>query len=376
MNICLATSTFPANPDDRVHAPFLLDVIACLRRAGHHVSVLTQAREKHHRPPIEGLEVVWFPWKRMDGRLAEMSFDSPAAARSALSLAYNGTRQVAALRGRVDVFFCAWMIPSGLYLYLDQIFGGRTPYVLWALGSDVNKHKSNPVVRQGLRRIAQRSAHVYADGYRLCEDVRRVTGRDCEFLPTFRSIAPAPPSTSSARGPARFLYVGRHTGVKGTDVLIDALLAMPADEYSIDIAGDGEMTSRLRERIQSAGLSSRVRFRGRLADAELYALYAACDCVVIPSRSESIPIVLSEALQAGKPLIVTDVGDMGSIVREHHLGEVVPSEDPPSLARAMQRFIADPRPPDQAGRARILSDLMFESAAPRLLRRLEEVARA
>ena len=119
-----------------------------------------------------------------------------------------------------------------------------------------------------------------------------------------------------------------------------------------------------------------MRFRGRLADAELYALYAACDCVVIPSRSESIPIVLSEALQAGKPLIVTDVGDMGSIVREHHLGEVVPSEDPPSLARAMQRFIADPRPPDQAGRARILSDLMFESAAPRLLRRLEEVARA
>src|SRR5438105_8945114 len=135
MHICLATSTFPANPDDRLHAAFLLDAIECLRRAGHQVSVLTQRRIEDHRPPLPQLEVRWFPWRARNGRLGEMSFASPAAAISALSLVYNGTRSVAELRrhGKVDVFLCAWIIPSGLYVYLDQLLSGaRTPYVRWA----------------------------------------------------------------------------------------------------------------------------------------------------------------------------------------------------------------------------------------------------
>ena len=161
MNICIATSSFPANPEDQAHAPFLIDAIASLRRAGHDVSVLTQAREVEQRAP-DGVDVTWFPWRQLSGRLAEKSFATPSAARSAASLIWNGTRRVAERRrAGVDVFLCAWVIPSGLYVYLDQVFQrGDTPYVLWALGSDVNKYKHNPLVRQALRLILRRAAHV------------------------------------------------------------------------------------------------------------------------------------------------------------------------------------------------------------------------
>jgi glycosyltransferase involved in cell wall biosynthesis len=67
----------------------------------------------------------------------------------------------------------------------------------------------------------------------------------------------------------------------------------------------------------------------------------ACDCVVIPSRMESIPIVFSEALQADVPLLVTDVGDMGKLARDHGLAEPVPPDDAAALASAMDEFARD-----------------------------------
>jgi glycosyltransferase involved in cell wall biosynthesis len=381
MNICFVTSTFPAAPDDRAQGTFLLNAIECLKRAGHEVSVLTQARVPSPRQPLAGLEVVWFPWHRLDGRLAELSFGSPSAVRSAVSLVYNGTRAVASIRRKhgIDVFIGAWVIPSGLYLYLDRALGGETPYVLWALGSDVNKYKANPLVRQLIRRVARGAGHLYADGYELCDSLGQIAGRECEFLPTFRSIRLQLPSASTGHRPPRFLYVGRHAKVKGVDVLVDALLLMGKDggsEYLFDIVGDGALTTGLKAKVEAAGLSARVRFLGRIDDDHLYERYASCDCVVVPSRSESIPLVLSEALQAGKALLVTDVGDMGKLVRSNGLGEVVPKEDAPALAAALRRFIQNPWVPQEAGRKRIIEELMFDSAAPRLLRRLEELVAA
>src|ERR1041384_6831299 len=116
MNICIATSTFPSGPDDRMRAPFLRDAIVYLQRSGHEVSVLTQARAANPQPPLAGLDVTWFHWKQVPGRLAELSFRSPAAARSAASLIWSGTRAVRERRLRgVDIFLCAWVVPSGIY---------------------------------------------------------------------------------------------------------------------------------------------------------------------------------------------------------------------------------------------------------------------
>jgi glycosyltransferase involved in cell wall biosynthesis len=380
MNICIVTSTFPAAPDDRAHGTFLLHAVQSLRRVGHEVWVVTQARAQSPRRPLEDLEVVWFPWHRLDGRLAEMNFDSPSAVRSAISLLYNGTRAVASIRRKrhIDVFIGAWVIPSGIYLYLNRTLGGGTPYVLWALGSDVNKYKTNPLVRQVIRRVARGAGHLYADGHELCDSLGNIAGRECEFLPTFRAIR-VRQAASTGQRPPQFLYVGRHTAVKGVDVLVDALVLMKeegAPEYRFDIAGDGEMTAALKAKVEAAGLSAVVTFLGSIDDDQLYERYAACDCVVIPSRSESIPLVLSEALQAGKALLVTDVGDMGKLVRSHGLGEVVPKEDARALAAALRRYIERPWALPEAGRKRILDELMFDSAVPRLVRRLESLVAA
>jgi glycosyltransferase involved in cell wall biosynthesis len=71
-------------------------------------------------------------------------------------------------------------------------------------------------------------------------------------------------------------------------------------------------------------------------DDDLISLYAASDCVVIPSRMESIPVVFSEALAFDKGMIVSDVGDLGLLGREYGVAQVVPPENPAALKEAMK----------------------------------------
>jgi glycosyltransferase involved in cell wall biosynthesis len=92
--------------------------------------------------------------------------------------------------------------------------------------------------------------------------------------------------------------------------------------------------------------------------SHLAAYMKACDCLVIPSRRESIPVVFSEAVQMGIPMLVTDTGDMGTLAREHGLMDPVPPEDIDALARAMRAFADDPA----ALKRR------FDAARPKLLR--------
>jgi len=61
--------------------------------------------------------------------------------------------------------------------------------------------------------------------------------------------------------------------------------------------------------------------------------------VVIPSRSESIPLVFSEALRFNKKLIVTDVGDMGMLGRQYGVARVIPPENIFALKESMKQRV-------------------------------------
>jgi glycosyltransferase involved in cell wall biosynthesis len=74
-----------------------------------------------------------------------------------------------------------------------------------------------------------------------------------------------------------------------------------------------------------------------VSDETLVFFYELSDCVVIPSRSESIPLVFSEALRFNKNLIVTDVGDMGMLGRQYGVAWVIPPENVMALKEMMKR---------------------------------------
>ena len=338
MRIALLTSSFPLHRDDQDQAVWMLEIIRGLRSAGHYVAVYTQ-----HRPggqeSLDGVPVEHFPWPSRDKRLAELNLWNPFDLWAAFRVLVEGTRALPGFldRHQIDLCLVLWALPNGWYIWRNTAATG-VPYRVWALGSDINKYGHLPFAQGVLRRILQGAEAVYADGFKLAADIERAFATPCEFLGTSRTrtfpTVPTDVSSTSKRAVYRFLYVGRLARIKGVDLLVKAARSLPEGAV-LSVAGGGPLGGVGQQAASRA--EGRVQVLGRISDAALELELARCDCVVIPSRSESIPIVLGEALQFGKRLIVTDVGDMGHIVRRYRLGEVVPSRNVKALSLAMHR---------------------------------------
>ena len=86
------------------------------------------------------------------------------------------------------------------------------------------------------------------------------------------------------------------------------------------------------------GIAGRVQFHDPMPAREAFALGRM---VVVPSRAESMPYVVLEAIAAGMPIIATNVGGIPEIFGPR-ADELVPAGDADALADALQRTLADP----------------------------------
>jgi len=135
------------------------------------------------------------------------------------------------------------------------------------------------------------------------------------------------------------LAVGALVERKGFDVLLAALGRLaPGARPHTWIAGDGAERERLESQAAALGLGGDVRFLGRREDVP--DLLAAGDAFVMPSRSEGLGVAALEALAAGRPVIASRVGGLGTAVDES-CGLLVPPEDPAALAAAVARLAID-----------------------------------
>lgn len=379
MNICINTSSFPANRHEIYHR-YLEDVINLLHKEGYVVTVLTQNTRADKNAFIPNVRVVWFPWKVSEKNvLSEISLKKIKNIFSAISLVVNGVRfsKKVVAENKIELFICLWIIPSGLYVCLKNIFFKKTPYVLWALGSDIYNYKDNFFTKRLLRFIIRRAKASFADGYELCEIVAKLSGRECQFLPTFRKIyAPEAVKEKNTTDDFSFLFVGRLSQVKGVDLLIEAIILLQSASSSINlkctIVGDGELTPALTKKIKDNKLENTIFLVGRVTDEQQIAEhFKQADCIVIPSRSESIPIVLSEAVQFGVPVVVSNAGDMEYIVKKYNIGLVAEKENTDDLAKVMKEFMSNPVIINPSDKARLLEELLFENKSKKLLMEIE-----
>lgn len=147
----------------------------------------------------------------------------------------------------------------------------------------------------------------------------------------------------SAARPLQLLMNSRLVEVKAHDVALDAIARLPADlpvRLAITGATDTPWAAQMQAQVARLGLQDRVDFLGQRKD--IAALLAGCDVVVAPSRHEALSLTLMECCAAGRPAIATRVGGNAEIVDEGVNGLLVPSEDAPALAAAIERLGRDP----------------------------------
>jgi glycosyltransferase involved in cell wall biosynthesis len=139
------------------------------------------------------------------------------------------------------------------------------------------------------------------------------------------------------------LVMARLEQRKGHAVLIDALPQIPEQirkRILVLIAGEGPEETALRALTAAIGISSQVRFLGYREDR--WALYEAADVVVLPSIShEDMPIVIIDAMAAGRPVVASEVAGIPEQVVDGVTGRLVRPGDSASLAGALAAILGD-----------------------------------
>jgi glycogen synthase len=161
----------------------------------------------------------------------------------------------------------------------------------------------------------------------------------------------APKAVYATGETVELLTVGRLAKHKGLDVLLAALAAQRDLPWRLSIVGDGPERRALKTQAAQLGLSDRIVFKGWARREDLPQMYRNADIFLLPSREEGMANVLMEAMCAGLPAIATRIAGSSEAVVEDETGLLVPSENPPALARAIETLIKDPALRARMGRA-------------------------
>jgi glycosyltransferase involved in cell wall biosynthesis len=156
--------------------------------------------------------------------------------------------------------------------------------------------------------------------------------------PTFaeRPATPAP-----GRAPL-IVAISRHAPRKGLDVLLRALalLRMRGVQFRAQLAGDGPIHGGLRQLAHQLGLADQVEWPGVVPDPLPY--LQECEVFALPTIAEdSGSMSVLEALQAGAPIVCSEVDGLPEDLTNEHDALLVPPRDPRALADALARLLGD-----------------------------------
>jgi len=203
-----------------------------------------------------------------------------------------------------------------------------------------------PSVRRRAIWAARQSAAQIAISQAVRETIERYTGH----LPQLTVIPDGVdgavfrlPEDGAKRSRDQILFVGAIRPVKGVDVLLQAVRVLASRGRNVNLLLIGEAyygryrqeELRLRKLTGELNLQDRVRFAGKQPFPELVRQMQQSAALILPSRAESLGMVLVEALACGTPVVATRCGGPEDIVNEQ-VGTLVPPENPEALANGIE----------------------------------------
>jgi glycosyltransferase involved in cell wall biosynthesis/uncharacterized membrane protein YbhN (UPF0104 family) len=351
--LLVLTTTLPARPGDGT-PEFVLSLSRELSQDFEVTILAPRVRGGTRREVVNGVTIHRFPYfpRRLEG-LADGAIlpnlksqrwrwiEAPFLVASFVWHAYRLAR-----RDRPDVVHAHWILPGGM---VAAILKRRMqiPYILTVHGADAYALRG-PVVRR-LKRWVLNGASDVSPVSRDIAAAIEAPGPASE-----RPVVPmgvdveAIRNTVGERVPehGRFVFVGRLAEKKGLDVLIRSLARVP--EITLVVIGDGPDRVMSEVLADELGVRERIRFAGRLPSPAVIDELRRAFAMVIPSRvarggdQEGTPLVLSEAMAAGVPVIASRLGGLAEHVENGVTGLLVEPGSVESLAQALRMAVADP----------------------------------
>lgn len=334
---------------------------------------------------VDGVEILnsrlnVFRYRAPGKALSQLGFRRPRELMSILSVLWRGRRAAASAvaAGPTGNVLALWAFPSGLWARAACAKTGL-PYSVWTLGSDIWVLGKIPLVRSYVARILRGAAFRYSDGLQLASDTSLLAGRETAFLPSTRDIGPAATRAANHDAPYSLLFLGRWHPNKGIDLLLDALALLDDDAWTrislVHIAGGGPLQQRVEAGVRLLCEAGRpVRLSGYLDKANARAAIEDADMLLIPSRIESIPVVFSDAMKLGRPVVAMPVGDLPALVARYSCGVVAGDVSARAFADALARTVDGSITGLVAGTANAAEQFSLPRICDRLLFDIEAAA--
>jgi L-malate glycosyltransferase len=142
--------------------------------------------------------------------------------------------------------------------------------------------------------------------------------------------------------PRNVTVVANLRRLKGHDVLVDAsaIILRRFPDARFEFIGEGPERGALEARAAALGVAHAIAFAGRSDD--IPARLAAADIFVLPSRSESFPNAILEAMAAGLPIVASGVGGILELIENGRTGWLTPPGEAAPLADRVMHLMAGP----------------------------------
>jgi glycosyltransferase involved in cell wall biosynthesis len=173
---------------------------------------------------------------------------------------------------------------------------------------------------------------------------------NCEIYDIENPVADAFFKNPNQEEEFRILFAGRLIPRKGIHTLLEAFerVHRQLPQARLRLAGSGNFTynkasyvDEQRQFLKHHGLQDAVSFLGELEEPALLEEYSKCCLLVLSSVLETAPMVIMQAMAAGKPVVTTDAGGARYLVQDKQSGFVVPKEDPEALSQAISDVLTD-----------------------------------
>jgi glycosyltransferase involved in cell wall biosynthesis/GT2 family glycosyltransferase len=160
------------------------------------------------------------------------------------------------------------------------------------------------------------------------------------------------PTPFGSQATKNILFAARLDPRKRPLLLVDIARELsrlrPHGDFRFVIAGDGPEKERFERRVHKLGLNAFFDFRGQVDHPP--PLFAACDVMILPSRSEGVPLVILEALASARPVVASKVGAIPEVL-DSSCGILIDQPDAAEFARALHSLLDQPEVRETMGAA-------------------------
>jgi len=244
-----------------------------------------------------------------------------------------------------DAIDAQYFYPQGVAAVMLGAHFGK-PVLVTGHGTDINILTRLHFPRRLIRRAANRAAAVVtvADALRArlieigVHPGQITVLRNGVDLELFRPPGRLPDWPGSELPGKILLSVGNLIELKGHHLVVEALRQL--DGYSLVIVGQGDMQQRLQNLVRQFGLTARVRLVEPVPQATLADWYAAADAMILASSREGLPGVVLESLACDTPVIATDVGGIGEVLKTPETGVLLSERTPSAIIAGVRRLFA------------------------------------